>query len=49
MLYAGLWESGLAVGGIPYSMHDMQIEKMLVINSPEQSLADANKFILTPQ
>ena len=35
MPFAGLRESGLAVGGIPYTMHDMQIEKMLVINSLE--------------
>lgn len=35
MPFAGLRESGLAVGGIPYTMHDMQLEKMLVINSPE--------------
>jgi hypothetical protein len=35
MPYAGLRESGLAVGDIAYSMHDMQHEKMLVINSPE--------------
>jgi acyl-CoA reductase-like NAD-dependent aldehyde dehydrogenase len=35
MPFAGLRESGLAVGGIPYTMHDMQIDKMLVINSLE--------------
>ena len=35
MPFAGLRESGLGVGGIPYTMHDMQIEKMLVVNSPE--------------
>jgi len=33
MPFAGLKESGLGVGGIPYTMKDMQIEKMLVINS----------------
>ena len=34
MLFAGLRESGLGVGGIPYTMHDMQIEKLLVVKSP---------------
>ncbi len=33
MPFAGLRESGLGVGGIPYTMHDMQIEKMIVIRS----------------
>ena len=33
MPFAGLRESGLGVGGIPYTMHDMQIDKMLVIKS----------------
>ncbi len=31
MPFAGLRESGLGVGGIPYTMEDMQIDKMLVI------------------
>jgi acyl-CoA reductase-like NAD-dependent aldehyde dehydrogenase len=35
MPFAGLRESGLGVGGIPYTMHDMQIEKLLVLRSPE--------------
>ena len=35
MPFAGLKQSGLAVGGIPYTMEDMQIDKMLVINSAE--------------
>jgi acyl-CoA reductase-like NAD-dependent aldehyde dehydrogenase len=34
MPFAGLRESGLGVGGIPYTMHDMQIDKMLVLNTP---------------
>jgi len=34
MPFAGLRQSGLGVGGIPYTYHDMQIEKMLVLNSP---------------
>ena len=34
MPFAGLRESGLGVGGIPYTMHDMQIEKLMVIKSP---------------
>ncbi len=35
MPFAGLRQSGLGVGGIPHSMRDMQVEKMLVIRSPE--------------
>ncbi|MEA3302118.1 MAG: aldehyde dehydrogenase family protein [Pseudomonadota bacterium] len=35
MPFAGLRESGLGVGGIPYSFRDMQIEKMMVLNSKE--------------
>lgn len=35
MPFAGLRESGLGIGGIPYTMHDMQIEKMLVRRSPK--------------
>ena len=31
MPFAGLRQSGLGVGGIPYTFHDMQIEKMCVI------------------
>ena len=34
MPFAGLRESGLGVGGIPYTLHDMQIEKMMVLKSP---------------
>lgn len=34
MPFAGLKHSGFGVGGIPYSMHDMQVEKMLVIKKP---------------
>jgi acyl-CoA reductase-like NAD-dependent aldehyde dehydrogenase len=33
MPFAGLRESGLGVGGIPYTMHDMQIDKMMVIKT----------------
>jgi acyl-CoA reductase-like NAD-dependent aldehyde dehydrogenase len=33
MPFAGLRQSGLGVGGIPYTIHDMQIEKMLVVRS----------------
>ncbi|MBV8135656.1 MAG: aldehyde dehydrogenase family protein [Deltaproteobacteria bacterium] len=36
MPFAGLRESGLGVGGIPYSFRDMQIEKLLVL-SPERA------------
>ena len=35
MPFAGLRESGLAVGGIPYTMHDMQVDKMMLIRSKE--------------
>jgi len=35
MPFAGLRQSGLGVGGIPYTIADMQIEKMLVLKSPE--------------
>ena len=35
MPFAGLRESGLGVGGIPHTMDDMQIDKMLVIKSAE--------------
>ncbi|MGO8689783.1 MAG: aldehyde dehydrogenase family protein [Thermoguttaceae bacterium] len=35
MPFAGLRESGLGVGGIPYTMKDMQIEKLVVIRSQE--------------
>ena len=35
MPFSGLGRSGLAVGGIPYTMHDMQIEKMMVLRSAE--------------
>ncbi len=34
MPFAGLRESGLGIGGIPYTMHDMQIDKMMVIKDP---------------
>jgi acyl-CoA reductase-like NAD-dependent aldehyde dehydrogenase len=33
MPFAGLRESGLGTGGIPHTMRDMQIEKMLVVRS----------------
>jgi len=35
MPFAGLRRSGLGVGGIPHSIDDLQIEKMLVIKSPQ--------------
>lgn len=35
MPFAGLRESGLGVGGIPYTFRDMQVEKMMVIHSKE--------------
>ncbi len=33
MPFAGLRESGLGIGGIPYTFEDMQIDKMLVIKT----------------
>jgi len=33
MPFAGLKHAGLGVGGIPYSIRDMQVEKMVVIHS----------------
>ncbi len=33
MPFAGLKHSGLGVGGIPFTIRDMQIEKMIVIHS----------------
>lgn len=35
MPFAGLRESGLGIGGIPYTMREMQVEKMVVIRSGE--------------
>ncbi len=35
MPFAGLRESGLGVGGIPHTIEDMQINKMMVIRSQE--------------
>jgi acyl-CoA reductase-like NAD-dependent aldehyde dehydrogenase len=35
MPFAGLRESGYGVGGIPYTMHDMQIKKLVVMKSKE--------------
>lgn len=34
MPFAGLRESGLGVGGIPYTLADLQIDKLCVIHSP---------------
>ena len=33
MPFAGLRESGLGVGGIPYTFHDMQVGKLVVVRS----------------
>lgn len=35
MPFAGLKQSGLGIGGIPFTMHDMQVEKMIVVRSQE--------------
>lgn len=34
MPFAGLRQSGLGVGGIPYTFEDMQVSKMLMLRSP---------------
>jgi acyl-CoA reductase-like NAD-dependent aldehyde dehydrogenase len=33
MPFAGLRQSGLGVGGIPYTLHDMQVRKMIVMET----------------
>jgi acyl-CoA reductase-like NAD-dependent aldehyde dehydrogenase len=35
MPFAGLKQSGYGIGGIPYTMRDMQVEKMMVLSSNE--------------
>ena len=35
MPFAGLRTSGHAVGGVPYTIHDMQVRKMMVMKSAE--------------
>lgn len=35
MPFAGLKESGMGIGGIPHTMKDMQVEKMMVFHSKE--------------
>ncbi|MGD0899766.1 MAG: aldehyde dehydrogenase family protein [Thermoguttaceae bacterium] len=35
MPFAGLRQSGLGIGGIPYTMEDVQVEKLIVIRSKE--------------
>ena len=35
MPFAGARTSGHGVGGIPYTMHEMQTEKMMVVRSGE--------------
>lgn len=35
MPFAGLKQSGHGIGGIPHTIHDMQVEKMLVVHSGE--------------
>jgi acyl-CoA reductase-like NAD-dependent aldehyde dehydrogenase len=35
MPFAGVRESGLGTGGIPYTMQDMQLEKMTIVRSAE--------------
>jgi len=42
MPFAGLRESGLGVGGIPYTMKDMQTDKMMVIKSACPDVEPAN-------
>ncbi len=35
MPFAGLRKSGLGVGGIPYTFHDMRVEKMIMLRSAQ--------------
>ncbi|WP_354022261.1 aldehyde dehydrogenase family protein [Endozoicomonas lisbonensis] len=35
MPFAGLKQSGLGVGGIHHSFRELQVEKMMVVHSPE--------------
>ncbi len=35
MPFAGLRESGLGIGGIPHTLRDMQVQKMLLFRSRE--------------
>ena len=35
MPFAGLKQSGLGIGGIPHTMRDMQIDKLLVVRSAQ--------------
>ena len=35
MPFAGAKQSGLGVGGIPFTMHEMQTEKMMVLRSAQ--------------
>jgi len=35
MPFAGLRVSGHGVGGVPYTLHEMQVQKMIVMKSPE--------------
>jgi acyl-CoA reductase-like NAD-dependent aldehyde dehydrogenase len=35
MPFAGLRQSGLGTGGIRYTIEDMQIDKMMVVKSPQ--------------
>ena len=35
MPFAGLKQSGMGTGGIPHTIHDMQVEKMMVMHSAE--------------
>ena len=35
MPFAGFKESGYGVGGIPYTLKDMQVEKQIIIKSAE--------------
>ncbi len=43
MPFAGLRQSGLGVGGIPHTMRDMQIDKMLVLRSDSMTMASASQ------
>ena len=40
MPFAGLGDSGYGIGGVPYTLHDMQIQKMLVLRSDELKMGE---------
>ena len=48
MPFAGLRQSGLGVGGIPYTFREMQVEKLFVWPTPELSRSPPNAGSVRP-